>query len=76
MLSTVKAPEDGSDELIVRFYETTGKEVQGSLWVADAESSWQSDLKETRLGEIECKEGQFEINVKPFEIKTIRVKRR
>ena len=75
VLSTVKAPEDGSDEVVVRVYETTGKNVCGSLWMVDAETAWDSDLKEKRLEAMTCENGQIQVVMKPFEIKTIRVRR-
>lgn len=75
VLSTVKIPEDESDEVIVRFYESTGKEVMGSLWVASAEHAWVSDMKETKFDMLDCCDGRIRVPVKPFEIKTIRIRR-
>lgn len=75
VLSTVKKPEDGKDELIVRFYETTGQKVMSTLFVKDAKHAWVSNLSEEKLEEIKCLEGQIKVALNSFEIKTLRISR-
>jgi alpha-mannosidase len=76
VLSSIKYAEDGSDELIVRFYETAGAQGTAVLMVKGAEQAWLSDLKESRLAPLACDHDRLQIFVKPFEITTIRVSRR
>jgi alpha-mannosidase len=73
VLSTVKYAEDESDELIIRFYETTGQKGTAVLSVKNVKQAWLSDLKEARLEGLTCVDEILKVPVKPFEIKTIRI---
>ncbi len=75
VLSTVKKPEDGMDELVVRFFETTGTECTTTIFIKNALQAWNSDLREIRYSAIPCLNGHMEITLKPFEIRTLRVSR-
>jgi alpha-mannosidase len=75
VLSTVKAPEDNGPDMIVRFYETAGRPGTARLFVQDAREAWLSDLREDKLGPLACRNGRIETEMKPFEIKTLRIKR-
>jgi alpha-mannosidase len=76
ILSVVKKPEDEADELIVRVYETAGRESITTLWVRDAVKARHSDLTEKPFEEISCESGNIRFDIKPFEIKTFRIERR
>lgn len=75
VLSSIKAPEDGSDELIVRFYETAGQECMAALWLSGAQEAWLSNLSESKLGPVKCLNERIEVPMRPFEIKTLRIRR-
>lgn len=75
VMTSIKAPEDGADELIVRFYETEGKDCQAKLFVNNVQAAWESDLTEKRGCELEVKDENIGVSVKPFEIKTLRIAR-
>ncbi len=63
------------NELVVRLYETAGDSITTKLYLKGAKEAWCSNLKEERLEVILCNNETIEIDMKPFEIKTILVKR-
>jgi len=74
ILSAVKAAEDGTDELVVRLYETAGKSTVAALWIHGAKQAWKSDLKEDSRDEsLICSNETIEIPLQPYEIVTIKV---
>jgi len=76
ILSAVKAAENGTDELVVRLYETAGKSTVSELWIYGAQQAWKSDLKETLRDEsLICSRETIQIPFKPFEIVTLKVSR-
>jgi alpha-mannosidase len=75
VLSAVKNVEDGSGELIVRFYESTGQACYASLVLPGAKEVWLSDLQERKIGTLPCMNGYVKVPVKPFEIVTLRISR-
>ena len=76
VLSGIKLPEDDTaDELIVRVYEAIGQHTQAYLHMKGAQSAWHSDLREVRGDSAECLEERISINLAPFEIKTLRIRR-
>lgn len=76
VLSAVKPPQDGSDELVVRVYETAGRPCAAELFVRDANRAWISDLTESRHEQTACSDGLIRLEMKPFEIRTLRIDRR
>lgn len=74
VLSAVKSAEDGSNELVVRFYESVGQQCVVSLFVSGAQEAWLSDLREKKYKAIACLDGNIDVPMKPFEIKTLRVR--
>jgi alpha-mannosidase len=74
IIETVKMAEDGSEDLIVRLYES--KQTSGSCTLQTAfplNSVYQTDMlerKETKLNVGDC---GIKLEFKPFEIKTIRL---
>lgn len=73
VLSTIKNTEDGSGELVVRFYETIGQQCIASLFVSGARKAWLSNLQEEKRETVACSDGHIEIPMRPFEIKTLRI---
>jgi alpha-mannosidase len=75
IIETVKLAEDGSGELIVRLYEamktTTRTILSTTLPVTGAV---QTNMLEEFEAELPLKEGKIELNFRPFEIKTVRLK--
>ncbi|MBU3191027.1 glycosyl hydrolase-related protein [Clostridium bowmanii] len=75
VLSAVKATDDDIDELAIRIYETAGQATIAKLFVKGCKQAWNSNLREEKLEELLCIDGNIEYPVKAFEIKTIRIKR-
>jgi alpha-mannosidase len=73
VLEVVKKAEKG-EGTILRFYECHG--VRGDVGVKvdlPFKKIQEVDLMEDRIGDIESKNGEFEFEIKPFEIKTFRL---
>lgn len=73
VLEVVKKAEKG-EGTILRFYECHG--VRGDVGVKvdlPFKKVQEVDLMEDRIGDIESKNGEFEFEIKPFEIKTYRL---
>ena len=75
VLSTVKATDDNLDEIAIRIYETTGQATRGELYAKGSKKAWNSNLREEKFEELLCLDENIEFSVKPYEIKTIRIKR-
>lgn len=80
VLSGIKAASDGSGDVIVRVYETTGKETEAVLSVsetlAEAESICTCDLRETPQAELTVdKQRAIRFTLQPFQIQTLRFRR-
>ena len=76
VLSCIKEAQDGSGELVVRFYETFGEETEGTLWCREMERVWKSDVAERKKEEMNCGNETVGIRLAPFEILTLRIRRR
>jgi alpha-mannosidase len=72
----VTKADDGSGELILRFYESAGAATTARIVIPCAAEAWASDLRERRAGPVSCREGVIEVPVGPFEITTLRVRER
>lgn len=73
VLEVVKKAEKG-EGTILRFYECHG--VRGDVGVKvdlPFKKVQEVDLMEDRIGDIDSKNGEFEFDIKPFEIKTFRL---
>jgi len=76
VLSAVKRPEDGQEgEAVIRIYESLGAGATAHLDVAGLQQAWLSNLLEERLDPIPRRDESLEIPLKPYEIKTLRVRR-
>ncbi|AEI40325.1 glycoside hydrolase family 38 C-terminal domain-containing protein [Paenibacillus mucilaginosus] len=77
VLSSVKAADDGSGELIIRVYETAGAACTARLKVHEAAEIWRTNLREERLDQVLLGQDEtIELPLAPFEICTLRVKRK
>lgn len=73
IVDTLKAAEDG-DGLIMRVYESAG--IRGTVKISmDLEvlNVWECNLMEENEKQIELKDGSIYLNIKPYEIKTLRL---
>jgi alpha-mannosidase len=76
-LSAVKAAEDGGGDWIVRLYEATGANRETQLYVKDAAQAWTCSIMERAEGEaIAPEDSRFKLSFRPFEIKTLRIRRK
>jgi alpha-mannosidase len=76
LLSAVKGPEDGCpNEMIVRLYESAGRQTTAVLTVAGLQAAWRSDLREAKGEPLACRGEALELVLGPFEICTVRVDR-
>jgi alpha-mannosidase len=67
-----KAEDDGA--LVLRFYEWAGKATDVVLAVpAGAKSASETNLMETRIGDLSLADGKVTVSTKPYEIKTVKV---
>ncbi|HET6486322.1 MAG TPA: glycoside hydrolase family 38 C-terminal domain-containing protein, partial [Spirochaetia bacterium] len=76
MLSTVKAASDGSGEIVARLYETAGIRDRAVLEMDGAEAAWDSTLEELRGSPLACEGQRVVLDLRPFEIRTIRIRKR
>ena len=73
-LSVIKLPQDiAPGEIIVRLYESGGRESYSSLYVRGAKTAWNSNIIEEKGEGISCTDGNITIRLKPYEIKTFRI---
>ena len=74
-LDTIKPAEDGSKDIVLRFYE--GKKMTSRLDVKlnfDFESVTETDMLEREIAPVETNPKGFSFVIKPFEIKTFKIK--
>lgn len=75
ILETMKQAEDGSGDVILRFYEAAGAAVTSRVRInAKVEEAWNCDMLEHPEERIAVSEGELHLNFRAFEIKTIRSK--
>ena len=72
VLSCIKAASDGSEQLIVRVYETAGRKADAILTLPTVQRLWACDLQENVAEEIPGAGGEWRFVINPFEIKTFR----
>ena len=70
VLSSVKAAEN-SDALIVRVYETAGREAEAVLTLPGAQTVWTSDLREQAGEKMPLDGEELRFTMRPFEIRTL-----
>ena len=76
ILETVKSAEDGSGDVILRLYESKQTHTVCTLACRlPVGRAWLCDMLENREQECEIKEGHIRLELKPFEIATLRLER-
>jgi alpha-mannosidase len=74
LLTTMKKAED-SDDTILRFYETTGKDSEAVIKLPDVpESAKETDLIENEVSDLHVHEDGIKVTSRKHEIKTLKVK--
>ena len=74
IVETIKHAEDGNG-LIVRLYESQRKRGQVKLRVGgEVESAWETKLLEENQSQLQVESGQVILNVRPYQIMTLRLK--
>ena len=74
VLETVK-PAEASEDIVLRFYESHGKRTKTVVKVAaELSEIVETDLMEKELCKADTGEGTFCFTIKPYEIKTFRLK--
>lgn len=77
ILETIKPAQDGSEDLILRLYESHGSHAQSKLSMyLPVECVYETSMLEKEIGrEFEIRCNQISLEFRPFEIKTLRMKR-
>ncbi len=73
ILEAMKCAEDGSGDLILRFYESKKAAVKTSVSTFADGRVWLCDMEENRQEEIPAESGSFDLDFRAFEIKTVRI---
>ncbi len=70
----VKPAEDGSNAFIIRLYECEGTKTQANIRINRAVKGAQlTNLLEDKLEDIDINSGEFSLEFRPFEIKTVKI---
>jgi alpha-mannosidase len=72
IISSVTMVSGDSQDILVRFYETTGSETLVNFWRRDCKSCWESDIAGNKNISLPLQNGVCEFKISPFEIKTLR----
>ena len=73
ILDEVKPAQDGSGDLILRFYESRKTSGTAHVRTAFTGRTWTTDLLENKEAEIANDKGEITLNYSPFELITVRV---
>ena len=74
IIDTIKGAQDG-DGIIVRVYEAEGGRVNTSLKFGfNVKEAIETNLMEVNENEMEIKDNTIKFRIKPFEVKTFRIK--
>lgn len=71
-LTAVKSADDGSGDLVVRFYEAQGSHGRAVLSGLGRRHWWRADALERHLDEAAPDSERLELDLKPFELVTVR----
>lgn len=75
VVSCLKLAED-SDDYIIRIYDATGTGADAELsFIFNVDEAFETDLLERNIRTIPVKENRVKVQLQPFEIKTLRLKR-
>jgi len=75
ILETVKPADDGSDDIILRLYESLRTQATGVLHLPFAAKVYESAMDESHTGALLGEGTEIPLPCRPFEIRTLRVKR-
>jgi alpha-mannosidase len=75
-LSAVKGADDGTGDLVVRLYEHLGAHRRATLSGFDSGQASRVDLLERHLADLPMTEGAIALDLGPFELVTVRLKKR
>lgn len=73
ILDTMKPAEDGSGDLILRFYESKRAAVRTTVRTAFRGQAWKCDMMESKEEKLNFDKGKLMLDFRAFEIKTIRI---
>ena len=75
ILETIKPADDGSDDIILRLYESLRTQASGVLHLPFDAKVYESSMDESETGELLGEGREIRLTMKPFEIRTLRVVR-
>jgi alpha-mannosidase len=76
IIDTVKPAEDGSGDVIIRLYESMRTATRCTLWTGlPVKSARATDMLENDQGPLKFQDGKVDLEFRPFEIKTVRLKK-
>ena len=73
ILETIKPADDGSDDIILRLYESLRTTASGVLRLPFAAQVYESAMEESETGELLGEGVEIPLTLKPFEICTLRI---
>jgi len=74
IMDTLKTAEDGSGNIIIRMYESRNSYAKACVSLnSEIKSVYVTDMLENNISEIEISDALFNLELKPFEVKTIRI---
>ena len=76
IVETVKPADDGSDDIILRLYESLRTHAKGVLHLPFAAKVYESAMDESQTGALLGEGTEIPLRMKPFEIRTLRVVRK
>ena len=75
ILETIKPADDGSDDIILRLYESLRTHASGVLRLPFAAKVYESAMDESETGALIGEGSEVHLSMKPFEIRTLRLVR-
>ena len=75
ILETIKPADDGSDDVILRLYESLRTQATGVLHLPFAAKVYESSMDEEETGALIGEGSEIRLTMKPFEIRTLRLVR-
>ncbi|MBR3764050.1 MAG: alpha-mannosidase [Clostridia bacterium] len=76
ILETIKPADDGSDDVILRLYESLRTSAVGTLHLPFAAKVYESSMDESETGALLGEGTEIPLQLKPFEIRTLRIVRK
>ena len=73
ILDTIKPAQDGSGDLILRFYESLKSAGKAGIKLSFGRKAWETDLLENKETELNLNNGELDLSFNAFEIKTVRI---